>query len=528
MELEDSPAGLIESSSSNDLAETEPAESVQGLEVDEEGYQSCDSEAGLEVDVEMATEDGNLGIGEVPDEELPLQVEGGDMPETQGSEDPLQWQPGRNCGSYISKFSPVTEQALVFIGNAYTNLSALPCDLLRKLASYLPKRQRSTRCSWRMAVLSEMFAVSHQSIRSWITELQANQWKPRGRQSVVAWKKKNAAEKELALGEADAQVQRSLPNDARQILRNLVSRVLFSCCEGQTGLGYERDIANLLEIVGPQYFGHQHHSCKFFLQVIYMGARVLEKLEAARINEPLGGIGIVSDVGVLLDPVSLGLGSMARHETVLVTCLALVGSRGRLFTPFLCAPTIPLQGHTGDAPCNLALSGLGEHACGLSMFSLKKRLAVVSGDGALCQGGPDSVHSSTKACEKIWSATHPSIEASCTTWDRFHRLDSAVWRAVLEVKATEEVFDLAAAMDSLFGMNEGKMLLRGIGALMNQAPRSTRRAGGTRKVAYLSGVPSNLLQNLKHYVLGLHARLAWKRLGALVYCKSCKRLCSKF
>ena len=166
MELEDSPAGLIESSSSNDLAETEPAESVQALEVDEEGYQSCDSEAGLEVDVEMATEDGNLGIGEVPDEELPLQVEGGDMPETQGSEDPLQWQPGRNCGSYISKFSPVTEQALVFIGNAYTNLSALPCDLLRKLASYLPKRQRSTRCSWRMAVLSEMFAVSHQSIRS--------------------------------------------------------------------------------------------------------------------------------------------------------------------------------------------------------------------------------------------------------------------------------------------------------------------------------------------------------------------------
>ena len=120
MELEDSPAGLIESSSSNDLAETEPAESVQGLEVDEEGYQSCDSEAGLEVDVEMATEDGNLGIGEVPDEELPLRVEGGDMPETQGSEDPLQWQPGRNCGSYISKFSPVTEQALVFIGNAYT------------------------------------------------------------------------------------------------------------------------------------------------------------------------------------------------------------------------------------------------------------------------------------------------------------------------------------------------------------------------------------------------------------------------
>ena len=516
MEPEGSPAGLLESSSSNDLAETERAESEQGLAM-EDGYQSCDSEAALELEVAMDAEDEmNPGDGEVnliPDEELPLQVEG--VPETRGSQDPAEWQPGRNCGSYISKLAPVTEQVLVFLGNAYTNLSALPCELLRKMASYLPKRQRSTRCSWRMAVLSEMFAVSHKSIRSWIKELQANHWKPRARESLVAWRKRNATEKELPLGEAETEVHRSLPNDARQILRNLVSRVVFSCCEGQTGLGYERDIANLLEIAGPQYFGHQHHSRKFFLQVIYMAARVLEKLEAAQINQPLGGIGIVSDVGVLLDPVSLGLCSMARHETVLVICLALVGSGGRLYTPYLCSPTIPLQGHTGEALRNLALSGLANHACGLSMFSLKKRLAVVSGDGALCQGGPDSVHSSTKACEKIWEATHPGEEASCTTWDRFHRLDSAVWRAALEVKATEEVFDLAAAMDSLFGMNEGKTLLRGVGALMNQAPRSTRRAGGTRKVGYLSGVPSNLLQNLKHYVLGLHARLAWKRLGTL-------------
>ena len=119
-------------------------------------------------------------------------------------------------------------------------------------------------------------------------------------------------------------------------------------------------------------------------------------------------------------------------------------------------------------------------------------LAVVAGDGALCRGGT-SAHPSTGAAEKLFRAIHPTSPTAFTSWDRFHRLDNSVWKAVQASPAAEEVFDVAAALDSLFGVSEGKTLLRGISALVGESARTTRRAGGTRKVGYLSGVPGHLL-----------------------------------
>ena len=96
----------------------------------------------------------------------------------------------------------------------------------------------------------------------------------------------------------------------------------------------------------------------------------------------------------------------------------------------------------------------------------------------------------------------------------FHRLDSAVWKSVLACPAAEEVFDIAAALDSLYGSGEGKLLLRSVGTLFQgEAPHDTMRAGGTREIAYVSKVPGRILENLPVYMVALHARIAWKRAG---------------
>lgn len=95
----------------------------------------------------------------------------------------------------------------------------------------------------------------------------------------------------------------------------------------------------------------------------------------------------------------------------------------------------------------------------------------------------------------------------------FHQIDAAVWRSVVSCPPAEEIFDLAAALDNIFGSGEGKLLLRALGQQMQHEAKNTMRAGGTRKVGYVSRIPKNLVANLPIYILGLRARVEWRRQG---------------
>lgn len=487
---------------------------------DEGHFESCDSEA-LEVEGQCQPENSD-------DDDDVLEVEVADGAD---STDGRAWKPGQNCGPYLDyKSAPVTQQSLVLIANAVRNLTAVPAALLKQVSKYLPRSTLSSKGrkrgpnSWATTVTSQFLALPPGTITRWMKELKKSDWKPKSKQAPFDWKKASRCREglEVALAEAEAcgdTHDEPAVSREEKTMRNLVARALFCIHEGETGLEFERDMASLMRVVGPDFFGDQHHSRQFYNQVIFLGARVLETLDGYSIESDLvPGLGIPSDIGLMIDPVSLGHGAMARHDTVLVMCLALVAKTGRIYTPFVAAPTLPLEGHSGEGIKALALSGLSRRPCGLSLFSLRRRLACVAGDGALCGGGKEASHSSSQACEKIFNAVHEvqgdQAQASTTaSWDRFHRIDNAVWRSVMACPATEEVFDLAAAVDALFGVNEGKTMLRGIGDLLREKPKTTRRAGGTRKVGYLAGVPGNLLSNLKFYILGLHGRMAWKRSG---------------
>ena len=254
---EESPGGLSMQSSSNYLAPSEPPGSeVSALEMSQdEDYHSCDADAGLEVEEEVEASEEL-----VADEDRALISE---MPEGTQDEDISRWKPGSNCGSFLDKFNPVTPQSLVLLGNVYTNLAKVPVNLLKKVADYLPRREKFMRCSWLVVVVAEIFAVSYASVKTWIQDLKQQQWVPRKRQSVAEFKKQNAKESEISL--AQDVVEKLNPRDSNeQIMKNLVSRALFLCCEGQSSLAYERDISNLLSMVGREQLGDQHHSRKFF------------------------------------------------------------------------------------------------------------------------------------------------------------------------------------------------------------------------------------------------------------------------
>ena len=76
--------------------------------------------------------------------------------------------------------------------------------------------------------------------------------------------------------------------------------------------------------------------------------------------------GSLSDFAILADPVSLGMEVRARHDVLLVMCLCLSSRHdGRLYTPMLSAPAMPLGSHGGNAMVALMLQTLAAHPAGL-------------------------------------------------------------------------------------------------------------------------------------------------------------------
>jgi hypothetical protein len=168
----------------------------------------------------------------------------------------------------------------------------------------------------------------------------------------------------------------------------------------------------------------------------------------------------------------------------------------------------------GVALANIILESCIAHPANLTVEKLRCRLASVCGDGGLTIGGEAHRHASSSAAEKVWRCAHPEPAPMCTTWDTFHRIDASIMRAINGVPLAAESFRMGKRMEVLFGMGDGVMVLRGVAAAMGgQTPARLVTAGGTRKIAYLTKGPGNLLANLYHYSTGIWARIAWKQEG---------------
>ena len=169
---------------------------------------------------------------------------------------------------------------------------------------------------------------------------------------------------------------------------------------------------------------------------------------------------------------------------------------------------------------------------------------MVGGDGAFCKGGELRTSPSTGAAEMFWWRVYPQQRdparlpddallaelaaatptastprigdpkaLTCSEWDKWHRLVIVVSRATDETPLAEELYQVTAVMDSMFGVNEGTSIFKGVADAFGVQKRSTHLPGATRKHASLQAEPGNFLSNLKTFAVGLHLRKDWKRAG---------------
>ena len=392
---------------------------------------------------------------------------------------------------FFGNKAPIQVQAQVVLVNAVDMAMRIPKALLSQAFRYLSATKAPGKLAY--AFIAKLAGLGPKRLSKLFRRVRDNGWEP-------CPEKCGENHDERCISEH----QQSVENAVRMSLANIV--------EGSSGLQYERDIARLgLSGCAVHWRCRSRH---FVRDVEHLAGRIIQSLDAADINTPLRALGIPSDFGILIDPVSIGSSFWARHDTVLMECLSVISPHThRIHTPMFGGATLPIGGHTGDTLSELTQEVLAEHPAGLNLSALRARCSVVGGDGQVVLGGPAHRHNSSKAAEKLWLHLFPEADTVCTSWDYFHRADNACMRGIRAVSAAQEVFDLAAAIDTLFGIGEGRLMMRGVGALIDQPQRSVANPGGTRKVVYLSGVPGNLLKNYTSYFAGFHARIAWTQAG---------------
>ena len=93
-------------------------------------------------------------------------------------------------------------------------------------------------------------------------------------------------------------------------------------------------------------------------------------------------------------------------------------------------------------------------------------------------------------------------------WELFHRVSLVFDKTIGEIPCAGEIFDVAQSLSALFGVGDGRVILRGaadqIGAKKTRVPDQ----GGTRKVIALANTIEHLLNNQKTFHAAMHARIA--------------------
>ena len=93
-------------------------------------------------------------------------------------------------------------------------------------------------------------------------------------------------------------------------------------------------------------------------------------------------------------------------------------------------------------------------------------------------------------------------------WELFHRVSLVFDKTIADIPCACEIFEVSQSLGALFGVGDGRVILRGaadqIGARRSRVPDQ----GGTRKVIALANTIEHLLNNQKTFHAAMHARIA--------------------
>ena len=436
------------------------------------------------------------------------------------------WQPGESSGPWFVAGRFIVESCQVLIANVFLNFKQLPSSILQSIVERLCPdfRVRGGR-SWPAWATSAVTRLHPRRIERLMSSLSRNNWQP-------------AAGQQQAEGEHMAQAKTF--EDAEKQLLTLTRAALAVRAAHAPEREYVKYISRLA--VEQVDVGHKLHTRHHFRDVMYLASKCLRCYDARELRQPLPGLGIRSDFALLVDGVPIGgVRVVGKHGTAVVCCLnSVCRSTGRLFAKFV-AWCNHARGHKGEDVAEDIVAALGALPLGLTRRELRASLTVIGGDGAIVTGGPERSKPGTAAAELLWNKIHPtSLQGDdevladvalpprrrlrqkvkddkylhhCTEWDKFHREDIALSRAIKKSPMAEEVYQVSAAINHMFHYGDGRLILESAGRAVGHHYRGSGMPGGTRKAVGLGGEPGHLLANYAAYAAGLHGRMEWKRLG---------------
>ena len=288
---------------------------------------------------------------------------------------------------------------------------------------------------------------------------------------------------------------------------------------GDADTDYER-VMHRLKLHGLD-IGTNYRSAHFVQRVELLGAAAARARTADALNRNLPSLGIPSDFALIFDGVSIGSSWFSRHETLTVMGFSFVGgvelpgvsagdSRLRVQSRLVAAPSAGLQ-HSGEEQVALMSQSLHEHPGKYGKRELRARLALAGSDGAGTRGGEDSIHKSTGAAELFWKSLHPAEAEHGNVpadWELFHRLSLVFEKTIADVPCANEIFEVQKAIGALFGVGDGRVILRGAADQIGERRSRVPDQGGSRKVIALANTVEHLLKNQKTYHAAMHARIA--------------------
>ena len=237
--------------------------------------------------------------------------------------------------------------------------------------------------------------------------------------------------------------------------------------------------------------GEKYRSHHFVELVETHCVAALNALTAQSLDRLVPSLGIPADLVLLFDGVSIGARQFSRYESLLLIGVVILEEKGGgewSEAPYLLAAPSAGQMHTGPEQADLILRSLATHPAHLTLAKLEARLGLAGSDGASCAGGENSIHNSNSAAQILWAKLHPEVDcssrnaATSTDWDLFHRIDIAVGKAIEGTPAAISFFDVSRVLGSLFGVADGRVILRSTAEAIGERRYRVPDQGGTRKI----------------------------------------------
>ena len=538
------PSGRYDFASSSDSGpESDGASdcSESGLDQDsaERSGSACDSEVGMDLGSEGddAMDGGVFGGGT---------VELGDEPQVEPIRGALDWSPGHSVGQWVGRARSLEPQAQVLVLNAVTVLHRLPIDTVRLVLRDLGiDRGPGGTLPAYIRAAARLLSLSGSRLWRLHAAVSGRQWRP------VGWDEPAPSSTSVAHKCDEREHQLA-------IMMVLVRTALAEAVSSASAHVFVQSISRLA--LSGVDVGGKYHTRVFARECQHLAAKVAQAQDRLELDRTLGGLGIASDFALLMDGVPVGGTNLfGRHGSVQVLCItAMSPANGRMHSRFL-AWAVSARGHKGaDMVCTV-LDALAEPPVSLSESELRKRMSAIGGDGAVVRGGPDRGNPGTQAADLLWFRLHPWVAPpvadddflvdlarprpvggrppggaggagrpsgerdrwvhdactlhAVTEWDKFHRQDIAMTRAIVKCPLAEEMYATCALMDHMFGLGDGRLLLKAAAVATGVDPRSGRLPGMTRKAVQLCSEPGHLLHNFRAYAAGMHLREAWRKEG---------------